>query len=102
MIETLTSADRVRNSAIGKAEVYFNKTQANKDFDTINLVKKLTGAMPIFSKYVAARFSQKHIDNANHIIATSIMWKALSTDKVSTSDEYIKFAKTQKKDSLYV
>ena len=91
----------MRNSAIGKADAYYNKAEANKDFDTITLVKRITDAMPIFNKYVGARLAQKHIDNANQVIASSIMGEALSIDKVNTAEENIKFAKNQKKDSIY-
>ena len=91
----------MRNSAIGEAESYYNKGEAKKEFDTIALVKKITDNMPIFNKYVAARLAQKHVDNAHQVIASSIMGKALGIEKANTSDEYIKFAKTQKKDSLY-
>ena len=91
----------MRNSAIGKAEAYHNKGEANMEFDTIVLVKKITDHMPLFNKHVAARLAQKNVDNANQVMAASIMVKAVGMDKVNTSDEHIKFAKSQKKDSLY-
>ena len=91
----------MRNSAIGKAEAYHNKGEDNVEFDTTVLVKKITDHTPLFDKHVAARLAQKHVDNAHQVIASSIMGKALGIEKANTSDEYIKFAKTQKKDSLY-
>ena len=91
----------MRNSAIGKAEAYHNKGKDNMEFDTIGLVKTTTDQMPIFNKHVAARLAQKHIDNANQAMASSIMWKAVGVEKVNTADEHIKFPKSQKKDSLY-
>ena len=58
--------------------------------------------MPIFNKYVDARLARKQIDSANHAIANSVMGKAVGMDKVNTADEHIEYAKSQKKDSLYV
>ena len=58
--------------------------------------------MPIFNKYVDARLARKQIDSANHAIANSVMGKAVGMDKVNTADGHIKYAKSQKKDSLYV
>ena len=91
----------MRNSAIGKAEAYRNMGEANVEFDTIVLIKKITDHMPIFNKHVAARLAQKNVDNANQVMAASIMGEAVCMDKVNTSDEHIKCAKSQKKDSLY-
>ena len=71
------------------------------EFGAIALVKTINDQMPIFNKHVAARLAQKHIDNANQAMATSIMGKAVGMEKVNTADEHIKFDKSQKKDSLY-
>ena len=91
----------MRNSAIGEAESY-QKGRYNREFNIFDLVKTIDDEMPIFNKYVAARLAQKQIDADNQPMANSLMGKAVGIDKVNTADEHIEFAKSQKKDSLYV
>ena len=116
-METCTEINALRSAALAKAETYHIQSRANAEFKAHPLMMDLSdniaiypnhysiwvvsrSTMPVLTPAAAHRLAGKQIDLKGMDTASSIYGKLVqaNTWDVATA---IKFAKTQKKDSLY-
>ena len=100
MSEALCEADSKRNAALTASDSYRSKTIENAKFNIPELMTEVADKMPLFNDEIAGKIAQKQLDISRETTLDSIRGRIKLQEGLDIGG-CAKYAKTQKKDSLY-
>ena len=100
LIDKLFQIDAFRSKAVADSQTYESISARHSELGISEQARSVADKMPLFTLQASEKIAGKHIEIARTSAHTSIYAKLTENDKELKVEESIKFAKTQRKDSM--